>query len=326
MNAYTSYLNWIDSQEQTLLSRVKQWVAINSFSSHVKGLNQLHLLLQSAFKILGAEIISLSLPSQKVLGLNGVFEDHPLGQALVIRKRPQAPIQVLLGGHFDTVYPPSTPFQSIEEIKPGIWNGPGVADMKGGIAILLTSLEALERSPFASQIGWEVLLTPDEEIGSPSSAFLYEAAAKRHQFGLIFEPSFPDGAFVSQRKGSATYTVAVHGRPAHVGRDYFQGRSAVFTLMRLIYKLEGLIHEDLTINVADVEGKGPVNIVPPLASCRVNLRSSDSNTLQQVNARLQQYAKECEQEGIRIEIVQSIGNSKDFSVLFDEKSFEFPIL
>jgi glutamate carboxypeptidase len=304
MNCYTPYLNWIDSQEQMLLLRLKQWVAINSFSLNIKGLDQLLFLLQSSFKILCGDKTYFSLPSQKFLGSDGMFYTQPLGRALVICKRPQAPIQVLLGGHIDTVYPPSNAFQSIKEIKPGIWKGPGVADMKGGIAILLTALEALERSPFADQIGWEVLLTPDEEIGSPGSAFLYAAAAQRHQCGLLFEPSFPDGAFVSQRKGSATYTIAIHGRAAHVGRDYSQGRSAVFALTRLIHKLEVLINEDLIINVADVEGKGPVNIVPPFASCRINMRSSNPETLQQTIAHLQQYAKECEQDGINIEIVQ----------------------
>ncbi len=322
MNPYTPHLNWIDSQEQNLLFRVQQWVAINSFSLNTKGLEQLLTLLQLSFTILGGEINYVSLPPQNVLGTNGRFYIQPLGKALIIRKRPQAPLQVFLGGHIDTVYFPTSPFQSIEEIKPGIWRGPGVADMKGGIAILLTALEALERSSFATHIGWEILLTPDEEIGSPGSAFLYESAAQRHQCGLIFEPSFPDGAFVSQRKGSATYTIAVQGKAAHVGRDYSQGRSAVFALTRFIHKLEHLINEDLMINVTDLEGKGPVNIVPSFASCRVNLRTSNPNTLQQIPIHLQKYAKECEQEGIRIEMVQdSFRAPKPFDS-YTQKLFE----
>lgn len=305
MNTYSPLLDWINSQEETLLARVKQWVAINSFSLHIKGLEQLSNLIQSSFKTLGAEHSSFSLPPQKVLGSDGKFQPQLLGSAIIMRKRPQALIQVLLGGHFDTVYPPTSSFQNIEKMASGVWKGPGVADMKGGIAILLTALEALERSPFATQIGWEVLLTPDEEIGSPGSASLYEAAAHRHHCGLIFEPTFPDGAFVSERQGSATYTIVVHGKAAHVGRDYSQGRSAVFALIRFIHKLEAWqAHPDLIVNVADVEGRGPVNIVPPLASCRVNLRSSNANTLSQTAVQLQQFAKECQQEGIFFEIEQ----------------------
>jgi len=305
MDSYSSHLNWVDSQEQTLLNRVKQWVAINTFTLHIKGLEQLLLLLHSSFKTLGGEISYFSLPSLKVLSADGTFQSQTLGQALVIRKRPQARIQVLLGGHYDTVYLPSSPFQNIDASEHGIWKGQGVADMKGGIAILLTALEALERSPFAEHIGWEVILNPDEEIGSPGSAFLYEAAAQRHHCGLIFEPSFPDGAFVSERKGSTNYTVVVHGRAAHVGRDHAQGRSAVFALMQFIYKLYGLQGKDgLIINVADVEGKGPLNIVPPLANCRINFRSSNLDHLLNIHSQMQQFAKECEQEGIQFEIMQ----------------------
>ena len=305
MDAYSPHLDWINSQKDSLLQRVKQWVAINTFSWNIEGLSQLLLQLQSAFKILDGEVACMDLPPQKILGSDGHFQSQPLGQALVIRKRPKAPFQILLGGHMDTVYAPSSPFQFIEERGKNIWNGPGVADMKGGIAILLTALEALERSPFANQIGWEVLLTPDEEIGSPGSASLYETAADRHHFGLIFEPSFPDGAFVSQRKGSANYTIIVRGRAAHVGRDFSQGRNAVFPLARFIHQLEGLLNDqDLTINVADIEGKGPVNIVPPLATCRINLRSSSSETLEKASRQLQKFAQQSEREGIQVEVVQ----------------------
>ena len=95
----------------------------------------------------------------------------PLGQAIAITKRPTAPVRVLLNIHLDTVYPPDSPFQSALE-EAGILRGPGVADAKGGLAVMLTALEALERSPDAERIGWRVLLNPDEEIGSPGSASL----------------------------------------------------------------------------------------------------------------------------------------------------------
>lgn len=305
MEAYTPYLDWIDSQKNQLLQRIKQWVAVNTFSWNVNGLNQLVPQIESAFKVLGGESTYHQLPPQKSLDSQGNFQLQPLGQALVIRKRPQAPIQVLLGGHIDTVYSSTSSFQTIEEQTQEVWKGPGVADMKGGIAILLTALEALERSPFAHQIGWEVLLTPDEEIGSPGSAALYETAAARYQCGLIFEPSFSDGAFVSQRKGSVTYTVVVKGRAAHVGRDFPQGRNAVFALARFIYQLETLLSDqDLIVNVADIEGKGPVNIVPALAHCRVNLRSFNADILENAISQLQLFAQQSEQEGIEVEVIQ----------------------
>lgn len=302
---YSPYLNWINSQEQTLLYRVKQWVSVNSFSFNIEGLTRLCYLLESSFKSLNADLSVLDLPQQVILNQDGIFQSRPLGPALVLRKRPHAPIQVLLGGHFDTVFSPSHSFQNIDESTPGRWKGPGTADMKGGLAILLTTLEALERSPFAEKIGWEVILNPDEEIGSPGSGCLYENAARHHHCGLIFEPSFPDGAFVNERKGSATYTLGVYGKAAHVGRDFLEGRSAVFALMHFIQKLESLkTRQGIIINVADVEGKGPVNIVPPFATCRINIRSENADDLAKASDRLQEFAGECQEDGILIKIMQ----------------------
>src|SRR6185503_18576279 len=97
----------------------------------------------------------------------------------------------------------------------------------GGIVVMLTALRALERSPFAEKIGWEVLLNPDEEIGSPNSSALLVEAARRNHLGLIFEPAMSDGSLVGSRKGSGTFTATIKGRAAHAGRDFANGRSAI---------------------------------------------------------------------------------------------------
>lgn len=322
MKDQATVLNWIDTQKQTVLQNLREWVQTNSYSVHLQGLETLAKLLYSSFAKLHGISQLIELPPCNIMDSNGLLIEQKLGKAISIRKRSDAPKQILLGGHFDTVYPPNHHFQNIVE-EQDRWNGPGVADMKGGIAVLLVALEAFERSPLANQIGWEILLTPDEEIGSPGSASLYEAAAKRNDLGLLFEPSFPDGSFVSKRKGSATIQVLVKGRAAHVGRDFFQGKSAVFALTRFISGLEKLIHPNLTINVTDLKGDGPVNIVPPLASCIINLRSFDPAILQQGLMEMQRLANEGEEDGIHITILQeSIRAPKPFDVkvhkLFDE--------
>ena len=319
MDSYAPHLDWIHTQEHRLLQRVKEWVDINTHSFHLEGLSRLLQILRHAFKPLSGEENIVDLPPQQLLSADGTLQSRALGQALVIRKRPQAPIQVLLGGHIDTVYPVSGSFQKMEELQPGIWQGPGAADMKGGLSILLTTLEAFERSSFAEQLGWEIILNPDEEIGSPGSASLFKLAAARHQLGLIFEPAFPDGAFACQRKGSINYTIVVKGRSAHAGRDFTQGRSAVFSLVRLIYELEEFKQRnDLIVNVADLEGKGPVNIVPPLASCRINLRSSDPATLTWAVGKLERLVEQTRQEeGIQVNAVQ---DSSRLPKLFDFKT------
>ncbi len=319
MDSFTHHLEWINTQEHRLLQRVKEWVDINTHYFHLEGLNRLLQVLRLAFKPLSGEERIIDLPPQQLLAADGTLHTYPLGQALVFRKRPQAPIQVLLGGHMDTVYPASSTFQRMEEHQPGICQGPGVADMKGGLAILLTALEAFERSPLAEQLGWEIILNPDEEIGSPGSASLFKLAASRHQLGLIFEPALPDGAFACQRKGSVNYTIVVEGRSAHAGRDFLQGRSAVFALVHMIYELEKLKQRnDLIVNVAELEGKGPVNIVPPLASCRINLRSADPATLSWAVGKLESLIQQtAQEEGIKVKAIQDSSRSPK---LFDFKT------
>lgn len=322
MDVYIPYFNAIDEKIPSRLEMLRRWVEINTYSLNINGLNHFSSLIASSFKELGGVIEFIDLPLQQILSVDGKREMRSFGKALAIRKRPEAPLKIFLGGHFDTVFPPSSPFQKVQE-EGGIWRGPGCADMKGGLGILLLALEALESSAWCENIGWEVLLTPDEEIGSPGSAPLYLSAGSRCHLGLIFEPAFSDGAYVSARKGSTAYTVVVHGRAAHVGREFSQGRSAILPLVRLILRLEQMQEgRDLTVNVAELEGKGPLNIVPDLAGCRVNMRSFSSEILKEASKELHQAAKELsdEQEGIRFEIVQ---DTERLAKPFDRKTEDF---
>jgi glutamate carboxypeptidase len=301
MGDYTSYFKWIESQKNTIQCRLKKWAEINTYSSNVKGLAQLLVLLEEDFSSLGGISKRIKLTPHQVLGPNGTLNEEPLGDALIIRKRPSAPIKIFLGGHYDTVFPPCSSFQKVLEVDKEIWNGPGVADMKGGLAILLTAVEAFEMTPFKETIGWEILLTPDEEIGSPGSITLYEEGAKRNDVGLIFEPSFSDGSFVIERKGSVNFTVVVHGKSAHAGRDFHQGKSASLALGTFVHNLS-LLKGDFTLNIADLEAKGPVNIVPALASCRINIRSNNPDILEKLSHQIKEMAKGG--EGIRFEIIE----------------------
>jgi glutamate carboxypeptidase len=305
MISFAPYIKWTETQEEALLSRTKRWAAVNTFSANLQGLALLSKSLAEEFSILGGESALLDLPSPQRLQPDGALREIPLGKALAIRKRPHAPVRILLGGHYDTVFSPADPFQKAEETSQATLKGPGVADMKGGLSILLTALEAVERSPAAERLGWEILITPDEEIGSPGSQPLYRRAAADKQAALLFEPSFPDGAFASERQGSANYTVQAWGKAAHVGRAFSEGKSAVFALAHFLYLLEGLQKEwGVAVNAADIEGKGPVNIVPSFASCKVNLRSPEAAALDEAAHRMKQLAAATGREGIRIEIVE----------------------
>ena len=98
-------------------------------------------------------------------------------RALRVRQRPDAPRQILCSGHYDTVYGAEHRFQHCRQLDAATLNGPGVADMKGGIVVMLAALLEFERTAHSAQVGWEVLLTPDEETGSVASRPVIEAAA-----------------------------------------------------------------------------------------------------------------------------------------------------
>lgn len=316
MSRFSPYIHWIATQESLMLSRIKEWVAISSYSLHSPGLAQCLKSMKSAFKGLGGEMSEIPLsPFRQLDTATGEWKEKPLGNVLLIQKRPKASHQILLGGHFDTVYPPDQPLQLVRETREGLLLGSGIADMKGGIAILLIALEALERSPFAENMGWRVLLTPDEEIGSPGSAPYWEEAATHCHSALIFEPALPDGTLVSERGGSLNFSLRYTGKAAHVGRDYTKGTSAVFPLARLISVLDDMRERPgLIVNVADLFGKGPLNVVPAAAGCRINLRSRSEETLESAANEVEKIAKELQREGVTVEIQRdSFRPSKPFN-------------
>lgn len=253
---------------------VLAWSRINSGSLHVEGVQRMREALQAAFAELGGEQEVIPVPPLETVTPTGEVEKVPLAEALRIRKRPDAPVKIVLSGHMDTVFPKDSPFQEPRWLDENTINGPGVADLKGGLVCMLVGLEALEQSPWAEQIGWEILLNPDEEIGSQSSNHLLIESAKRNDLGMIYEPALADGTLAGARKGSGNFAYVVKGRAAHAGREFDKGRNAIALLGELIGKLYALNgqREGVTLNPGKIEGGGPVNIVPDTAILRFNVR------------------------------------------------------
>ncbi len=254
-----------------MLAQVEQWCAINSGSHNPDGLARMAALLEAAFAPLGEIRLLEPAPATRMLP-TGDVEPVRHGRNLNLRVRPEAPVRVLLTGHYDTVFAADHPFQTLRWREPGVLNGPGVADMKGGIAVMLAALKALEGSPFAASIGYEVVLNADEEVSSPGSAPLLAEAARRADAGLTFEPALPDGTLAGARPGSGNFSVHVVGRAAHAGREPEKGRNAVLAAADLALRLAALVAPDLKVNVARIDGGGPNNIVPDTAVLRFNMR------------------------------------------------------
>jgi len=274
MTRHVPYLDWIDGQAEAMVDRLVAWSRINSGSYNQQGLERMLAALRESLEALGGELEVVHLEPMETVGSSGQIERVPLGQALRVCKRPEAPLQVFLGGHMDTVFGPEHPFQDTAWGEGDVLRGPGVADLKGGLVIMRTVLEALERSPFAGGLGWEVLINPDEEIGSPGSAPWLQAAARRNHLGLVYEPALADGTLAGERKGSGNFTLVVRGRAAHAGREHYLGRNAVVALARLIQAVDALNGQrpGVTVNPAHIEGGGALNIVPDLAIGRFNVR------------------------------------------------------
>jgi glutamate carboxypeptidase len=187
-------------------------------------------------------------------------------------------VQVILTGHYDTVYPAGSGFTEVVTRPDGALNGPGIADMKGGISVMLAALEALESHPAADNLGYRVLLSPDEEIGSLASAPLLAELAGQGHVGLTYEPAMGGGALAADRKGSGNFHVVVRGLAAHAGRDFAKGRNAIAAAADLAVRLAAANgqREGVTLNVARIDGGGALNVVPDLAVVRFNIRLPDA--------------------------------------------------
>jgi glutamate carboxypeptidase len=270
-------LQRLDSEGEAITARAEAWSAFNSGSYELAGLERMRALLADAFAVLPGELTSVPLASSQRVRPDGELADVEHSAAIRVRVRPDALIQIALTGHYDTVFPASHPFQTPWRADAATLRGPGVADMKGGLSLMLAALQAFEALPGAKHVGYEVLLSPDEEIGSPASAPLLAELGARAHLGLTYEPALADGALVDARKGSGNFSLAFKGRAAHVGRAFADGRSAVLAAAEAALALNALNgqREGVTFNVGAIDGGSASNVVPERAVLRFNVRAPD---------------------------------------------------
>ena len=272
--AEAAVLASLDNTRAAMLARVQDWAAINSGSRNLAGLAIMADRLLAAFAPLGGTARLCDPAPVTAIDAAGARVPLAHGRNLHIVKRPEAPVRVLLTGHMDTVFAADHPFQMCHWHDADTLNGPGTADMKGGIAVMLAALTAFEASPFAERLGWEVVINSDEEVSSPGSAALLAEAARRCHLGLTYEPALPDGTLAGARKGSGNFSAAITGRAAHAGREPENGRNAVLAAADFALRLKALTADDLSVNPAKIDGGGPNNIVPDSAVLRWNMRPS----------------------------------------------------
>lgn len=289
-------LDPIASGQEQMVETVIELSRQNSGSFNLPGLATMLDLAMALFQPYCERSEKLNLPPLETISDRGDVTTRPLGQAGRLLTRPDAPIQLLFVGHYDTVFGEGHAFQDVVFFEPNILNGPGVADMKGGLVVLQAALAAFEASPWSAEVGWEIILNPDEELGSVASGALLAASALGKHAGFIFEPTFPNGNLASERKGSGTFHIIARGRAAHAGRDHHLGRNAIAGLAEAIGRIQGLNGRwpETTVNVGYVHGGGPTNIVPDTAVAKFNVRVPDAETGTELVEALRRIASELE--------------------------------
>lgn len=287
-----------------MLDQVQAWAAINSGSRNLPGLAQIAERLADAFSLLPGTLELLDPAPVTGVAPTGATFEVAHGRNLRLVVRPDAPVQLLFTGHMDTVYGADHPFQSLTWPDQGVLCGPGVADMKGGLAVLLAALTSVESSPAAARIGYAVVINSDEEVGSPGSAPLIAEAARGKHAALTYEPAaLPDGTLAGARPGSGNFSIAVTGRSAHAGRNPEDGRNAVLAAADLALRLAAAKRDGLSVNPARIDGGAPNNVVPDQAVLRVNMRPRTAADQTEAQAVLDAaVAAVAEQHGVEVRV------------------------
>ncbi len=261
-----------ESQQPWLLETIESLVALESPSTDKAAVDRCGAELARRLTAVGARVQRLP---RETTG------DHILAELGCGES------QVLLLGHFDTVWPVGQIERMPLTIRDGRLFGPGVFDMKAGIAIALVAARAVaELGLPAPRI--VMLWTTDEEIGSWTSRGAIEDEARRSAAVLVLEPSLPGGAVKTRRKGCGTFTLTARGVSAHAGIDPAKGASAIHELAQQIVALEALQDpaRGISVNVGTIRGGTRSNVVAEEATATVDVRVPTLADAERVEAAL----------------------------------------
>ena len=261
-----------------LSAALKTMVVHESPSTDKASLDELANLLENRFRSAGARVEMLAERSHG----NNVLAAFPS------ISHPDAPLGLVLC-HYDTVWPLGTLAKQPFEIRDGRAYGPGVYDMKASIAMVETALQAIQSLGEDLPRPLLVLLTSDEEIGSPSSRPHIERLASKSAYVLVIEPPSFKGALKTSRKGVGRFIVEVNGRASHAGTQPEKGISATHELAHQILRLEKLNDPEkgTTVNVGIVHGGTRRNVVAARAVAEVDVRAWTQEEATRLTAAIQ---------------------------------------
>ena len=258
--------------QAAMLAKVERWVAVNSGTRNVAGLNAVAAMLADSFATLPGEVSLVEPDPVETVDADGTVRAIEHGRHLLVQVRPDAPVRMLFTGHMDTVYGETHAFQAARYTDPNTLNGPGAADMKGGLSVMLAALQAVEAGGIGDRFGYDVMINSDEETGSFASARLIDRVARGKVAAFTYEPALPDGTLAGARGGTGNFSIVVAGRSAHAGRNPEEGRNAIVAAADIALRLNAVRGPRLAVNPARIDGGGPNNVVPDHAVLRVNFR------------------------------------------------------
>ncbi|MDB5416332.1 MAG: carboxypeptidase [Rubritepida sp.] len=237
-----------DTEE--MLAGLRSWVECESPTHDAAAVNRMMALAARHLAIMGASVETI--PGRMGLG--------DCVRARFPHKSTEKGILVM--AHLDTVHPVGTLKNGLHFRREGDKAyGPGIQDMKGGTYLAIEAIRQLAMAGIATSKPVTVLLTCDEEIGSPSTRDLIEAEASRASIVLVPEPARPDGGVVTGRYAIARFNLRTTGRPSHAGARLGEGRSAIREMAKQIVAIEDMTTEACTFSVGVIHGGQWVNCV-----------------------------------------------------------------
>jgi glutamate carboxypeptidase len=283
----------VESFQCDLLTVLDKIVAINSYSHNTQGVAQV------------AQEVSKYLPSPLILESSISSDD---GVVWTCHHGPSNELPILLVGHLDTVFPPGSFDTGVVAQGPYLL-GPGVADMKGGVVVILGALWVLDRLGFLPQTPLILSFNGDEEIGSPTSAKKLAELARASRLGLVFECGGPEGSVVTSRRGLHRYRLEIHGEAGHSGTHQGAKESAVVELAHKILQLEALNDPKagISLNVGRVKGGTAVNIIPAEAEAELEVRFYEEQKDNEIEEKIRTIVRSKPQSKVRISLTKRHG-------------------
>jgi glutamate carboxypeptidase len=282
---WSERLLYFEARQEKIVQTIREFVEIESPSDHKPSTDRMGAFLAGYFEAVG--------------GHAHVHHAADFGDNLQIDFPGRKKIKpVLLLGHFDTVYPLGTLATMPCHVAAGRLHGPGVLDMKSGIALMLYAIEALQAWHAGLPRPVTVFLVSDEEVGSHSSRKITEALARESAGVLVLEPAGPRGAVKTARKGVGGYILSVKGVAAHAGLDPGKGHSAIVELARQITAISKMndLRRGMSVNFGVIRGGTRTNVIAAEATAEIDVRIKHANQAKSLDRKfrsLQPFDKHC---------------------------------